>query len=511
MICIPITGYSEEEAMLQIEMSLSRAHLLELRMDLINGDLRTLMERCRSSRRPVKILVTNRRRESSASGDMPGEGERIAVLKEAVHLGADYVDVELYTPEALRKDVLAAASTHDNRTRVIISHHDFSKTPSLKTLKSIFHDCVECGASVAKIVTLAKSPEDNLTVLSLIPYARDRKNDIIAFCMGEQGRESRIMAPLLGSYFSFASLKDGLASAPGQLTVSEMEDVLNLAGRDVHRDGKLSMPPDARIFGLLGNPVKQSLSPLMHEAALMKMKIAAKYLPFSVQDIGSAVKGMRAIGICGVSVTVPFKVAVMKHLDEVDADARKIGAVNTIVNHNGRLEGFNTDWIGLVRSIGEITDIKGKVFTILGAGGTARAAVFGIDRKGGVPVIVNRNVARGEKLAKEWGCSFYPLSELGRVRADCLINTTPVGMIPNVNESPVSGAILVHYRWVVDVVYNPLKTRLIRDAEKAACITVPGLDMFVHQGAEQIRLWTGQEAPREFMKQVVRERLLYGN
>ena len=511
MICIPITGNTQAEALLQIEMSLSRAHVLELRMDLITGDLRTLMERCRSSRKPVKILVTNRSRGSSASEESSGEGRRIAVLKEAVYLGADYVDVELHTPEALRKDVLATASAHGNRTRVIISHHDFSKTPSFKILKNIFHGCVVSGASVTKIVTLAKSPEDNLTVLSLIPYARDRKNDIIAFCMGEEGRESRIMAPLLGSHLSFASLSDGLASAPGQLSVGEMEDVLNIAGRGVHREGKLSVPPNARIFGILGNPVKQSLSPLMHDAALKKMKIAAKYLPFCIRDIGSAARGIRGIGICGASVTIPFKVAVMKHLDEVDADARKIGAVNTIVNDNGRLKGFNTDWIGLVQSISEVTDIKGKVFAILGAGGTARAAVFGIEREGGIPVIVNRNVARGENLAKEWGCHFYPLSELVRVRADCLINTTPVGMLPNIDESPVSGTILVNYRWVVDVIYNPLKTRLMWDAEKAGCITVPGLGMFVDQGAEQIRLWTGQEAPREFMKQVVRERLLYGN
>ena len=511
MICIPITGNTQEEALLQIEMSLSRAHVLELRMDLISGDLRTLMERCRSYPIPVKILVTNRGRESSSSEDISGEGRRIAALKEAVRLGADYVDVELYTPEALRKDLLDTASAHGNRTRVIISHHDFSKTQSFKILKNIFHDCMESGASVAKIVTLAKSPEDNFTVLRLIPYARDRKNDIIAFCMGEEGRESRIMAPLLGSYLSFASLAEGLASAPGQLTVGEMEEVLNLAGRGVHREGKLSVPPNARIFALLGNPVKQSLSPLMHDAALNKMKIAAKYLPFCIQDIGSAVRGMKGIGISGVSVTVPFKVAVMEHLDEADDDARKIGAVNTIVNDNGRLKGFNTDWIGLVQAISEVTDIKGKVFAILGAGGTARAALFGVEREGGIPVIVNRNVARGENLAKEWGCSFYPLSELGRVRADCLINTTPVGMIPNIDESPVSDAVFANYRWVMDVIYNPLKTRLMRDAEKAGCITVPGLGMFVHQGAEQIRLWTGQEAPREFMKQVVMERLLYGN
>lgn len=511
MICIPITGSTQEEALLQIEMSLSRAHVLELRMDLISGDLQMLMERCRSHPIPVKILVTNRRRGTSPSEESGAERQRIAMLEDAVRLGADYVDIELDTAEPLRQGVLAMARAHGNRTRVIISHHDFRKTPAFKTLKDIFHDCMESGASVAKIVTLAKSPEDNFTVLSLIPYARNIRKDIIAFCMGGEGRGSRIMAPLIGSHLSFASLKEGLASAPGQLTIGEMEDVLNLTGRGGYRKGKLSVTPNARIFGLLGNPVKQSLSPLMHDAALHKMNIAGKYLPFCMQDIASAIRGIRGIGICGVGVTIPYKVAVMEHLDEVDDDALKIGAVNTIVNDNGRLKGFNTDWIGLVQSLKEVTDIRGRVFAILGAGGTARAAVFGIEREGGIPVIVNRNVAKGESLAKEWACPFYPLTELGRVRADCLVNTTPVGMMPNIDESPVSGEILANYRWVMDAIYNPLKTRLMSDAEKAGCITIPGLSMFVNQGAEQIKLWTGQEAPRELMKQVVMERLLYGN
>ncbi len=511
MICIPITGSTQDEALLQIEMSLPRAHVLELRMDLITGELQKLLERCRSHLIPVKVLVTNRRKELSLSEEGGGEGKRIAMLEEAVRLGADYVDIELDTVESLRQGVIATARAHGNRTRVIISHHDFAKTPPFETLRDIFHHCMGSGAGIAKIVTLAKSPEDNFTVLGLIPYARSIRKDIIAFCMGEEGRESRIIAPLIGSYLNFASLNERLASAPGQLTVGEMEDILHLAGGSVYREAKLSVPPNAKIFGILGNPVKQSLSPLMHDTALREMKIAGKYLPFCMRDVASAVRGIREIGIRGVSVTMPYKIAVMERLDGVDDDARKIGAVNTIVNDKGRLKGFNTDWVGLVQSLKEFMDIRGKVFAILGAGGTARAALFGITREGGVPVIINRNIAKGERLAGEWTCPFYPLSDLAEVRADCLINTTPVGMMPNGGESPVDGTLLAGYRFVMDVIYNPLKTRLMSDAEEAGCITIPGLNMFVHQGAEQIKVWTGQEAPRELMKQAVRERLLYGN
>jgi 3-dehydroquinate dehydratase/shikimate dehydrogenase len=512
MICIPITGNTHAEALRLIEMSLPRADVLELRMDLIrDGDLRVLIKKCRVDPRPVKILVTNRRKEYSTGRDFAEERQRIALLKEAVDLGAEYVDMEVDTPEVLRKELLALVDTHGSRTRVIVSHHDFHRTPSIASLKNIMRECILTGAGIVKIVTYAKSPGDNLTLLSLIPYARKKNKEVIAFCMGEQGRISRIAAPLLGSYLNYVSLNRGSESAPGQLTVDETEQIMLLTdGGDSGKDTSC-LSSDVLMFGIFGNPVRQSLSPLMHEAALARMKINGRYLPFCIHDLASAVNGIRGMGIRGVSVTIPFKVTTMAHLDEVDADAKEIGAVNTIVNHHGTLKGFNTDWIGLVQSLKDVLDIKGKVFAIVGAGGAARAAAFGIRKEGGTPVVVNRNVERGRYLARELGCSFYPLKEIIHVRADCLINTTPVGMMPNVDETPVESAVLANYRWVMDLIYNPFKTKLLKDAENAGCSTIPGLGMFVHQGAEQIKLWTGMEPPRKYMEQVVMERLLYGN
>jgi shikimate dehydrogenase/3-dehydroquinate dehydratase type I len=512
MICIPITGNTHIDALRQIEMSLPRADILELRMDLIrDGDLRALIEKCRVGRRPIKVLVTYRRKGSSAIWEMSEERQRLALLKEAVRLDAEYVDMEVDTPEVLRNELLALVRDLGSKTRVIVSHHDFHGTPSLASLKDIVHECIQTGIGIVKIVTYAKSPADNLTVLSLIPYVRKKKKEVIAFCMGEQGRLSRIAAPLLGACLSYVSLTRGAESAPGQLTVDEMEQIMvRIDGGDSDQDTS-SRSSDVQIFGIFGNPVKQSLSPLMHEAALDKMKINARYMPFCVQDLTSAISGIRGMGIRGVSVTIPFKVMTMAHLDEVDADAREIGAVNTIVNHHGTLMGFNTDWIGFVQALKEFMDIKGKVFAVLGAGGAARAAAFGIRKEGGMPVIVNRNVERGQYLAQEVECSFYHLKDITHVRADCLVNTTPVGMMPDIHETPVERDVLANYRWVMDMIYNPLKTKLLNDAENAGCITIPGIGMFVHQGAEQIKLWTGMEPSREAMKQVVMERLLYGN
>ena len=267
-------------------------------------------------------------------------------------------------------------------------------------------------------------------------------------------------------------------------------------------------PPE--IYALIGNPVGHSLSPLMHNVAYEKMNLNARYVAFCVENLKDAVYGIRALKIRGVSVTVPFKVEVMKYLDEVEEESLKIGAINTIVNEQGKLKGTNTDWRGIVLTLKTAMDIQGSSFAVLGAGGTARAALFGIFREGGLPVIINRTEEKGRSLAREWGCPFCLLSDIGRIRADCLINTTPVGMYPRIGESPLPPEVLGNFRQVMDVIYNPPETKLMEDAGKEGCVVLSGLDMFVHQGAEQIRLWTGLEPPRALMRDVVKNRLASG-
>lgn len=261
------------------------------------------------------------------------------------------------------------------------------------------------------------------------------------------------------------------------------------------------------IYALFGNPVDQSLSPLMHDAALKEMGLPGCYVPLCVRHLPSAVQGLRGMDIRGVSVTIPFKSEIMEYLDDLDDEALRIGAVNTVVNDSGRLTGHNTDWRGLIHSLKEQVEMEGKTVIILGAGGTARAALYGIVRQGGHPVIVNRTEGKGRELAQDWGCPYESLKNIRKIKADILINTTPVGMFPHTDEKPVEDGVLARYAWVVDVIYNPLKTSLLKAAETAGCRTLSGLDMFVYQGAEQIRLWTGQEPPRALMRQVVLDRL----
>ncbi len=260
-----------------------------------------------------------------------------------------------------------------------------------------------------------------------------------------------------------------------------------------------------RLYGVVGHPIAHSLGPIMHNAALAASGVNAVYLAFDIQDVEGLVRGMKAFGIRGLSVTIPHKSAVIPLLDRVDDLAQKIGAVNTISNEEDRLIGYNTDAMGALRALEEKTRISGKRCLIVGAGGAARAIGFILKEKGVPLALANRSKGRGEALARDLGCPFEPLSELAQTTADLLINTTSVGMRPHTEESPVPDRILREGMTVMDIVYNPLETRLLRTAKERGCETVDGLGMFVHQGAEQFRLWTGREAPREAMSQAVRK------
>ena len=520
MICIPITAGKKKEALHAIERSCRFADFIELRMDLIeDGSLAELISAARDNSSLIKIIVTCRKKEEAApvgrAASIKGVGKKtidrkIALLKEAIELGADFVDIELAEGRAAIKELQSFCAKHGGKTKIIVSYHNFKETPVLIKLKEIFHQCAEYKPAIVKIVTFAKTAEDNLVTLSLISYARKHSPKIISLCMGDKGRISRAVAPLLGNYLSFATLEREAQSAPGQFTIWEMKQFKEffIGRRSASLTPALFLrKASPQNYVLLGNPVGQSLSSLMHNAALKKMGIAENYSAFCVQDLGSAIQGIRGMNIRGASVTIPFKAAVMEYLDDIDDDALEIGAVNTIINNNGRLTGCNTDWLGLILTLQEAMPVKGKTFVIIGAGGTARAAAYGIMKEGGFPVIANRTPEKGKILSSKLNCPFYPLAEIGKIKADCLINTTPVGMYPHNDKSPVKASALGGYKYVMDVIYNPLKTKLLKDAEKQGCHIFSGADMFVNQGAQQLRLWRGKEPPLVLMKKVILERL----
>jgi shikimate dehydrogenase len=257
------------------------------------------------------------------------------------------------------------------------------------------------------------------------------------------------------------------------------------------------------LFAVFGDPVAHSLSPAMHNAAFAALGINSVYLAFGNPEIGPCTAAMRALGIRGASVTIPHKVAIMPLLEEIDETARRIGAVNTVVNRSGRLLGANTDAEGALQALRAHTEIAGRTAVVVGAGGAARAVAFGLKDAGGRVTILNRSAARGEALARRVGADFRPLAEAVGLSCEILVNTTPIGMARFGDALPVPAALLQPEMVVMDIVYTPLKTPLLAAAAARGCRTIPGTAMFVLQGARQFELWTGRAAPTEVMTAAV--------
>ncbi|MFC1880795.1 shikimate dehydrogenase [Thermodesulfobacteriota bacterium] len=277
------------------------------------------------------------------------------------------------------------------------------------------------------------------------------------------------------------------------------------AGRGIQTPGNKSGV--APLYVVVGNPIDHSLSPVMHNSALAHSGLDGCYLALRVEKIAAAVDGIRGLGIRGASVTIPHKIAVLPYLDKLDPMASDIGAVNTILNKDGVLHGYNSDCNGAVMAIAEKTAIKDKAAAIIGAGGAARALGFGLKQEGAMVTIINRTKTRGEKLAKDLECQFISLEEVKELPYHLVVNATPAGMTPDVNSIPIATKFLKPEMVIMDMVYNPLQTRFLKEAKIIGCTIVDGVSMFVHQGAVQFELWTSHEAPVDIMRKVVLEEL----
>jgi shikimate dehydrogenase len=256
-----------------------------------------------------------------------------------------------------------------------------------------------------------------------------------------------------------------------------------------------------RVYGILGRPVTHSLSPAMHNAAFRHLGINAVYVAFPVTYLSLAVTGLRGLAIGGVSVTIPFKEEVIPLIDELDPQAAKIGAVNTLVNQDGRLAGYNTDWLGAVTALKAKISLKDRHVLILGAGGASRAIAYGIIAERGRVTLTDVDQPRAAALVQDLGGETIPLDALADCLAAILVNATPVGMAPDIDGIPINPDLLGRFEVVMDIVYQPLATRLLKEAQGRGCATIDGLQMLIHQATAQFELWTGRPAPLEIMAQ----------
>ncbi|MDY0221035.1 MAG: shikimate dehydrogenase [Desulfobacterium sp.] len=255
-----------------------------------------------------------------------------------------------------------------------------------------------------------------------------------------------------------------------------------------------------RLYALFGDPVAHSLGPVMHNAAFREERINAVYLAFNVPSVDKAIAAIKTLDIAGASITIPHKETVIPLLDGVDSLALSMGAVNTVVNREGKLFGYNTDCMGAVDPLEGVCDLNGRRVVVFGAGGAARAVVFGVKQRGAIPFIVNRSKERGEKLAHELGATFISSDDVENVDPEIIVNATALGMTPATDTIPLDPEILKSSMVVMDIVYTPLETALIHAARKKGCTVIDGTAMFVNQGALQFELFTGKPAPVKTMK-----------
>jgi 3-dehydroquinate dehydratase/shikimate dehydrogenase len=462
------------------------AKLVELRLDYINGNVN--LKRLIADR-PCPVVVTCRR--AVDGGKFTGsEEQRVLLLRTAIADGVEYADLE---------DDIAAAIPRFGRTKRIISLHDFRKTPD--NVEDIHRRLCGLDPDIVKICTTANHPHDNLRILEL---TRRSKMPTIGLCMGDIGIPTRILAGKFGAPFTYATFHHERALAPGQLSYQQMTEIY-------HYD---QINADTEVYGVIADPIGHSLSPLIHNAAFQHCKLNKVYVPLRVprEDLSRFIDDAPALGVRGLSVTIPHKEEVIKRLSETDGAVRGIGAANTVVFEGKKRLGFNTDYRAVMESmeaaIGGADQVesrlKGKTALVLGAGGVGKAVAYGLVRRG-MQVVVSDVVPRQAlTLAQRLDCRSIEWSARHSVMADLLANCTPLGMHPNVDETPYEKHHLRPSMIVFDAVYNPENTLLIKDARSRNCTVITGVDMFVRQACLQFELFTGAEGPAEVMREAIR-------
>ncbi len=496
MICVSITEKTTREAVRVAESLPPEVELVEVRGDLIQDiDVDAILG---SISRRVIFTVRCLEQGGAFTGS---EEERVNLLLRAKRSGAAYVDVESCTAEELKRQVL----TGPGDAKVILSFHDFLGTPT--DLFALARELYREPVDVVKIVTFARTLEDNFRIFRLLRHMKGR---MVAHAMGELGFISRILAPKFGSLWTYTYLQGASPAAPGQIDLDTLLDVYH-----AHR-----VKPDTDVYAILGNPVGHSYSPHMHNAAFRHYDLNAVYVPVKVSDLTSVLSFFGDMGVKGCSVTIPFKVTIMDYLDSVTYLAGKMGATNTVTVRDGRLLGSNTDGLGALRTIQAAgIQLTGANVVILGAGGSARAVGYALGSalRLGSLTYASRRPDQAKILIKELfphssrkmqACGFSEV-ELGRAmaQADLVINCTPVGMHPHGDDTPVPSHLLREKPVVFDIVYHPLATRLLKEARAAGCLTLNGLEMLVHQGAAQFETWTGRRAPFKVMLEAVLRRV----
>ncbi len=485
-ICVIIGRTRHKMVLAEIQEAAKRgARLIELRLDFIAKapDFKRLL-----AEKPCPMVATVRRREDG--GRWAGsEDERRMLLRQCIVGGFDWVDLETDVADAVPRF---------GKVRRIVSYHNMRETPA--NLEKIHERMCNQDGDVIKLAVRAQKPSDALRVLALMDKPA---KPTLAIAMGDVGLCTRLLAGKYGAPFTYAAFNKDRGIAPGLPSFHELKQIYHY-----HRINK-----DTQVYGVLGDPVAHSLSPLIHNEAFRAAGLNAIYIPFRVAraDLSTFLKDFDRIPVRGYSVTIPHKEAVVALSSRQEEAVAQTQAANTLVRADDGLHAYNTDFAGVLETLrahltGEVgvSPLHDKTILILGAGGVARAVSHAVRRDGALVTIANRTSERAHKLAEEVGCRTVEWAARHSVICDVLVNCTSVGMHPNVDESPIHPSFLKPGLTVFDTVYTPETTLLVKEARDRGCNVITGVDFFVRQAALQFQLFTGREGPVELMRKVVK-------
>jgi 3-dehydroquinate dehydratase/shikimate dehydrogenase len=488
-ICGVVAAETTGEMMRQLARALKSTQTVELRLDWLRDDREIVKFLARLAKATKEkagglsratLIATCRRREGG--GRYRGTiAQQLVHLAEALRAGCQWYDLEIESASRCPRELLDVLLGEGWQ---IASAHFFEKSP--RNLKKVLADLARSQPDAVKIAAQCESLADARRVLELVRGRRD----VIAVPMGDAALPMRILSIRGGSALSYAPVEN--ATAPGQVSVDEMM-TLYRADRISRRN---------QIYGLIGNPIGHSLSPQLQNAGFQARRIDAVYLPFLVRRLSDFIDAIEPLRIKGFSVTLPYKQAILHYLDDCDGLAASIGAVNTVSVRGGKLFGYNTDYVGVLRALERRMPLRGSRVLIFGAGGVARAVAFALSSAGATVAICARRPVKAVGLARAVRGEEIARKHLRAEFFDAIVNATPVGMHPAVDRSPLEAREL-NCRLVFDTIYRPRVTKLMQLAARRGIETVSGVEMFVAQGTAQWEIWTGERAPEVAMRKAV--------
>ncbi|MGM0487187.1 MAG: type I 3-dehydroquinate dehydratase [Planctomycetota bacterium] len=486
MICVSIARGRHKHVMAEHRHLVEQgAQLVEIRLDYIRRQInlkRLLRDRL------CPVIATCRRVEDQGKWE-GSEESRLMVLRSAIADEVEYVDLE---------SDIADSIPRYGKTKRIVSMHNFRETP--ENLEEIHERLSRQDADIVKMATMANDPHDNVRMLQLVKNSRI---PTVGICMGEIGAPSRILAGKFGAPFTYATFHHERTLAPGQLSFKQMKEIY----------GYDHLKADTAVYAVVADPIGNNPSTVVHNAGFRSLEIHSVCVPFRVprEHLSGFLQDCRELDISGLMVAHPHRESIIPKLSKLDKAAERIHAVNTVaVRPPDTLLGYNTDYraavVGLIKASGVSSDdaLHGKRALVLGAGSIARAIIHGLRHANVDVVIASRTLQRAQELAQDYECQAVGWDARYSVRTDMLINCTPIGMHPNVDDSPYS---VGHIRrnWIVlDVVYNPEQTLLIKEARERGCRVVTGVDLFICKAALQFKLFTGQNPPGDEMRKALK-------